>query len=77
MIFNEIKFHANTSLGLVAGGCRGCIPPCVRACSSAIRFLFFDVTCYIVEMYSHIRACFQISSKCLVQNLSVWEIYLC
>jgi len=27
MIFNEIKCHVNTSLGLVGG----CIPPCVRA----------------------------------------------
>jgi len=31
MIFNEIKCHVNTSLGLV-GGCIPCIPPCVRAC---------------------------------------------
>ena len=30
MIFNEIKCHVNTSLGLV-GGCWACIPPCVRA----------------------------------------------
>jgi len=30
MIFNEIKCHVNTSLGLV-GGCIPCIPPCVRA----------------------------------------------
>ena len=29
MIFNEIKCHVNTSLGLVGR----CIPPCVRACS--------------------------------------------
>ena len=26
MIFNEIKYHVNTSLGLV-GGCIPCIPP--------------------------------------------------
>jgi len=31
MSFNEIKFHVNTSLGLV-GGCIPYIPPCVRAC---------------------------------------------
>jgi len=30
MIFNEIKCHVNTSLGLM-GGCIPCIPPCVRA----------------------------------------------
>jgi len=29
MIFNEIKCHVHTSLGLV-GGCIPCIPPCVR-----------------------------------------------
>jgi len=28
MIFNEIKCHFNTYLGLVGG----CIPSCVRAC---------------------------------------------
>jgi len=33
MIFNEIKCHVNTALGLVGG----CIPPCVRAC--ICRFL--------------------------------------
>ena len=31
MIFNEIKCHVNTSLGLV-GGCIPCISPYVRAC---------------------------------------------
>jgi len=30
IIFNEIKCHVNTSLGLV-GGCIPCIPPWVRA----------------------------------------------
>jgi len=30
MIFNEIKCHVNTSLGLV-GGCIPCFPPCFRA----------------------------------------------
>jgi len=30
MIFNEIKCHVNTSLGLV-GECIPCIPSCVRA----------------------------------------------
>jgi len=29
MIFNEIKCHVNTSLGLV-GGCIPCILPCPR-----------------------------------------------
>jgi len=29
MIFNEIKCHVNTFLGLMGG----CISPCVRACS--------------------------------------------
>ena len=33
MIFNEIKCHVNTSLGLVGG----CIPPCVRACTQCLR----------------------------------------
>jgi len=31
IVFNEIKSHVNTSLGLVRG-CIPCIPPCVRAC---------------------------------------------
>jgi len=30
MIFNEVKCHVNTSLGLV-GGCIPCIPPPVSA----------------------------------------------
>jgi len=38
MIFNEIKCHVNTSLGLV-GGCIPCIPPCVRACRSPLAGL--------------------------------------
>jgi len=32
MIFNEIRCHVNTSLGLM-GGCIPCIPPCVSVCS--------------------------------------------
>jgi len=31
IIFNDIKYHVNTSLGLV-GGCIPGISPCVRAC---------------------------------------------
>ena len=31
MVFNEIKCHVNTSLGLV-GGMHPLHPPCVRAC---------------------------------------------
>jgi len=36
MIFNEIKCHTNTPLGLV-GGCIPCIPPCVRACRKRLN----------------------------------------
>jgi len=46
MIFNEIKCHVNTSLGLV-GGSIPCIPPCVRACSQhreTISPLFADLS---------------------------------
>jgi len=32
MIFNEIKCHVNTFLGLVGGGMHPLHPPCVRAC---------------------------------------------
>jgi len=38
MIFNEIKCHVNTSLGLVEGYIP-CIPPCVRACEGANVFI--------------------------------------
>jgi len=37
-IFNEIKCHVNTSLGLV-GECIPCIPPCVRACFQVGYFI--------------------------------------
>jgi len=47
--------------------------------SSAIRYLFSDLTCFIVEyvLYFPKRTCFQTSSAFSVRNLSVLEIYLC
>jgi len=45
--------------------------------SSTIRLLFLDMTCFIIEnALSHTNVLPHI--ECIfVQNLTVWEIYLC
>jgi len=45
MIFNEIKCHVNTSLGLV-GGMQGMHSPCVRAWLSRFVWRVFHLKCY-------------------------------